>query len=197
MLEQEGMIGLSWFASLERNVFTTKVPVRTVDDLKALKLRVIQSSGYVESYKGIGASPTPLAYSELYMALQQGVIDGADTSPDQFLNDKFNEISKYFSLTRMHYMPVVFAVSKVFWDKLSPELQQALQEAADEAAAYDIQIFSEMHNESLEEMNNLGIEVIEIDTTPWIEATESVRSQILTTIPDGQSLYQEIVEAKQ
>ncbi|WP_134698722.1 TRAP transporter substrate-binding protein [Ammoniphilus sp. YIM 78166] len=196
MLQNQNIVGLAWFASLERNVFTSKKPVKTLEDIKTLKLRVIQSSGYVDAFKAVGANPTPLAYSELYLALQQGVVDGADTSPDQFILDKFYETSKYFSLTRMHYMPIAFMASKVTWDKLSPDLQQVMQEAAKEAAQFNIKTFKKSYTESLEEMKKKGTEVIEVDTKPWIQATEAARSDLLKKIPNGDALYKEIMDAK-
>lgn len=112
MLPQHDLVGLAWFSCLERNVFTANKPVRTLNDLKGLKIRVLQSPGYVNAFRALGANPTPLAYSELYLAVQQGVVDGGDTPPDQFVKDKFLEVAKNYSLTRINDQAIVFLMSK-------------------------------------------------------------------------------------
>jgi tripartite ATP-independent transporter DctP family solute receptor len=196
MLEEQNLVGLTWISVSERNIISTKKAVKNVEDMKNLKVRVLQSPGYVDVYKALGANPTPMPYGELYLSMQQGVVDGADIGADYMVQDKFPEVTDNFSLTRVHYMPVAMLISKVTWDKLTPELQQAVKEAAQEAAKYDLDVYKQQYNTGIEEMKKLGVNVIEIDTKPWIEATEAVRKNLIGKITDGESLYKEIQEAK-
>lgn len=119
MMKPVNMIGLTWLAVGERNLFTTKRPVNSLADMKDLKVRVMQSPGYIAGYKALGANPTPLAYNQLFLALSQGLVDGADTSPEQFVQDKFSDVAKHFYVTHVNYLPVVLAMSKASWDKLA------------------------------------------------------------------------------
>lgn len=192
MLKQHNMIGLAWMSVLERNVFTGKKPVKTMDDMKSLKIRVMQSPGYINAYKAVGANPSPLAYNELYLALQQGLVDGADTGPDQFVMDKFTEVSKFYSLTHVHYLPVAIVISKTTWDQLSPDLQKVVQEAATEAAQFDLKTYKKHYDESLTTIKSKGIQVIDVDTSLWAKATQEAIVGLLKDIPNGQVLYDEI-----
>jgi tripartite ATP-independent transporter DctP family solute receptor len=196
MLDKQNIVGLAWISVAERDVFTGKKPVKTLDDLKSLKLRVMQSPGYVNGYKALGANPTPMAYSEVYLALQQGLVDGGDTSPDQLVQDKFTEVTKYFSLTHVNYLPVVLAIGKTSWNKLTPVLQNVVRDAAKQAAEFDIQTYKKQYDESIDAMKKKGVEVIQVDTKPWAQATDSVRTDLLSKIPNGEALYKEIQDAK-
>jgi tripartite ATP-independent transporter DctP family solute receptor len=197
MLPSQNIVGLTWLSVLERDLFTTKKPIKTLADLKSLKLRVIQSPGYINGYRSLGANPTPLAYNELYLALQQGLVDGGETAPDQYIQDKFTEVSKYFSLTHVNYLPVALAISKSSWDKLSPDLQKVLQETAIEAAQFDIKTIKKQTEEAFVTMKQKGVEVVEVDTKPWEKAIEDARTDLLSKFPNGEALYKEILAAKQ
>jgi TRAP-type C4-dicarboxylate transport system substrate-binding protein len=190
------MIGLAWLSALERDVFTSKKSIASLDDLKGLKVRVMQSPGYIDGYRALGANPTPLAYNQLYLALQQGLVDGADTSPDQFVQDKFTEVAKHFYLTRTNYVCVVLAISKTSWNKLTPDFQRIFSEAAAQAAQFDIMEYKKKYDESLVLIKSKGIDVKELDVTPWMAATGKARDEILGRIPNGQALYNDIVAAK-
>jgi len=196
MLPQHDLVGLAWFSCLERNVFTATKPVRTLNDLKGLKIRVLQSPGYVSAFRALGANPTPLAYSELYLAVQQGVVDGGDTPPDQFVKDKFLEVAKNYSLTRINDQAIVFLMSKAVMDKLPKDDQNAILDAAKQAAQYDIKLYKDDTDKALKEIEQKGVHIIHVDTKPWIEATNAIRADLISKIPSGEPLYREIVAAK-
>jgi TRAP-type C4-dicarboxylate transport system substrate-binding protein len=176
----------------ERNLFTAKKPVTSLADMKDLKVRVMQSPGYIAGYKALGANPTPLPYNQLFLALSQGLVDGADTSPEQFIQDKFSDVSKHFYMTHVNYLPVVLAISKTAWDRLTPDQQKAFQAAAAIAAQADIKEYHKQYDAALEQMKKNGTQVTVVDTAPWAAATQTTREQLLTQIPDGHALYQEI-----
>lgn len=189
MLPKYNLVGLGWLSVMERNVFASR-PVDGEQGMHGLKLRVMQSPGYVKTYESLGVQPTPMAYGELYIALQQGVIDGADTSPDQFVMDKFTEVSKFYSITRVHYLPGLLVVSKRRWDSLSDEQKGWLQEAADEALAYGIEYYKRSYDESIERMQANGVTVVRTDVAPLRERTTKVREQLIDQVPDGRKLFE-------
>ena len=196
MLPAANIVGLAWLSVLERDLFTTKKPVNSLSDLKNMKIRVMQSPGYIAGYKALGANPTPMAYSQLFLALSQGLVDGADTSPDQMIQDKFSDISKHFYLTRVNYLPALITVGQNAWSRLSPDLQKALKEAADEAGRFHLVEYRKQYEKGLVQLKATGTMVHEVDTRAWIAATQAVRSQLTAKVPDGAALYAEIMAAR-
>jgi tripartite ATP-independent transporter DctP family solute receptor len=195
MLPQVNLVGLGFLSVMERNVFSAK-PVKTGTDMAGMKIRVMQSPGYVKAYESFGAQPTPMAYGDVYMALQQGVVDGADTSPDQFVMDKFIEVSKYYNLTKVHYLPALLIVSKPRWDKLSPEQRTILQQSADEALAESRAYYRKTYDESIERMRKAGVQVVESNLTQLKQASAKVDDSLLQAIPDGRKLFDKVQAAK-
>jgi tripartite ATP-independent transporter DctP family solute receptor len=196
MMKPYNLIGLAWISVGERNLFTGKKTITSLADVRDLKVRVMQSPGYIAGYKALGANPTPLAYNQVFLALSQGLVDGADTSPEQFIQDKFSDVSKHYYITHVNYMPVVLAISKAAWDKLTPDLQKAMQEAASEAAQFDLKEYKKEYAEALVQMKSQGVQVIDVDTKPWAVATEAVRKELVAKVPDGAALFEEISAAR-
>jgi TRAP-type transport system periplasmic protein len=195
MLEDKNLVGLGFLSVVERNVFAKK-PIKKIGDMKAQKLRVLQGPGHVTSYEALGAQPTPMAYSEVYTALQQGVVDGGDTTPDQFVNDKFIEVADTYNITKVHYLPLVLTMSKPIWDKMSAEDQKILKESAQEALAFQQDYYQEVYDENIGKIKEAGIKVVEPDLAPFKESTKKVYDEVLKNIPNGQELMKEIEDAK-
>lgn len=195
MLPKYGMIGLGWAWPNERNLFSNK-PIRKPEDLKNFKTRVLSAPGYVKAYESLGASPTPFTYSGIYTAAQQGVLDGADVPPDQYVMDKFVEVSKYYNKTKIHYVPMVVVVSKLQWDAMTRDQQQALQESADEALEYGREFNKTYYNAFYEQMKQAGIEIIEPDIASFKEASKQTYDSILKDVPNGRELLKLIETAK-
>lgn len=196
MLPQHGLIGLGWLSVMERNVFSSK-PINSLPNMKGMKIRVMEAPGYVQAYTALGATPTPMAYNEVYTALQQGVVDGGDTSPDQFNEDKFIEVAKYYNITHVHYLPAVLLVSKKTYDTWSPDIQKAVQDSASEALKYGRDYYKEAYKKSLDKAREKGVQVIQTDVAPFKEAVKPVYDKLLKDIPQGEELYKAIQEAKQ
>lgn len=196
MMDKANMVGLAWISVGERNLFTAKKTIDKVDDLKDLKVRVMQSPGYIAGYKALGANPTPLAYNQLFLALSQGLVDAADTSPEQFIQDKFADVAKHYYITHVNYLPVVMAMSKTTWNKLSPDQQKAVREAAQQAAQFDLKEYHREYDAAIAQMKQRGIEVKVVDTKPWAATTEAARKEILSKIENGPANYQEIMAAR-
>lgn len=185
-LDKHGLVGLGWISSLERNIYGTR-KIETPADMEAMKIRVIQSPGYVRAYEALGAQPTPMAYSEVYLALQTGVIDAGEASPDTMIQDKFAEVSKYYNMVKIHYMPAILLMSKSRMDRLSPEHQQILREAADEAVKHGIQYYADGYAEAMEQIAAMGVEIVNPDVDKFREVTTTLYPSLLADIPDGEA----------
>jgi tripartite ATP-independent transporter DctP family solute receptor len=195
MLPKYNLVGLGFLSVMERNVFSSK-PINSGADMAGMKLRVMQSPGYVKAYESFGAQPTPMAYGDVYMSLQQGVVDGADTSPDQFVMDKFVEVSKYYNLTKVHYLPALLIVSKLKWDKLTPQQQAIVKSSADEALADSRAYYKKSYADSIERMKKAGVTVVEPNLAPMKQTSSKVDADLLANIPDGKKLYDKVQAAK-
>ena len=195
MLPKYNLVGLGFLSVMERNVFSSK-PINSGSDMAGMKLRVMQSPGYVKAYESFGAQPTPMAYGDVYMSLQQGVVDGADTSPDQFVMDKFVEVSKYYNLTKVHYLPALLIISKPKWDKLTPQQQAIVKSSADEALADSRAYYKKSYADSIERMKKAGVTVVEPNLAPMKQTSSKVDADLLTNIPDGKKLWDKVQAAK-
>jgi tripartite ATP-independent transporter DctP family solute receptor len=186
LLPQYGMVGLGFISALERNTFTNGRAIKTAADMQGLKIRVIPGPGYVTAYKALGAQPTPMAYTELYMALQNGTVDAGENSPDVFLQDRFIEVSKTFSLTKIMYMPAVIIISKTKWDSFTPEQQKIFRDAAAEAVTYAIDHYKKDYAATLETIKAGGkVQIIEPDLASFRTTAPEVYAALLKEFPQA------------
>lgn len=132
-----GIEVLTCYASGFRQLSNSVRPVNTIEDVKGLKIRTPEAAVYVNTMEAIGASPTPLAWSEVFSALQTGVVDGQETPMSVFLSDNLGEVQKYFAFTNYMVDPIIFAVSNNFMGQLSPEEQKIVRDSAYEAALHE------------------------------------------------------------
>jgi tripartite ATP-independent transporter DctP family solute receptor len=156
------MRGLCYYDSGSRS-FYTKRPVRTPADLKGLKIRVQESPMAFALIRAFGASATPISFGELYTALQQGVVDGAENNPPSFHLARHYEVCKFYSLDEHTSVPDVVIVSTHFWAGLTPQQQKWMQEAADESAVFQRKLWMESTAESLAAVAKAGVEIIRPD----------------------------------
>lgn len=161
------MRGLCYYDSGSRS-FYTKRAVRTPDDLKGMKIRVQESPMAFALIRAFGASATPIAFGELYTALQQGVVDGAENNPPSFHLARHYEVCKFYSLDEHTSVPDVVIVSTHFWNSLSAQEQKWLQEAADESAVYQRKLWATSTAESLAAVEKAGVEVIRPDKAAFV-----------------------------
>ncbi len=157
------MRGLCYYDSGSRSFYTKGKPVRTPADLKGLKIRVQESPMAFALIRAFGASATPISWGELYTALQQGVVDGAENNPPSFHLARHYEVCKYYSLDEHTSIPDVVLISTHFWNSLSPPEQKWLQEAADESAVYQRKLWDESTATSLAAVEKAGVEIIRPD----------------------------------
>jgi tripartite ATP-independent transporter DctP family solute receptor len=161
-LPEHNLIGLGYWENGFRNLTNSKHPVAKPDDFKGLKIRTMQNQVHLEAFQALGANPTPMAFSEVFSALESKTVDGQENPLATIKSNKFNEVQDYLSVTKHVYTPFVFLVSKKFWDKLSTEEQKILQEAAVEAGTYQRELNRAENQKALEELKAAGMQVNEV-----------------------------------
>ena len=136
LLEDKGLIGLSYWELGYRHMTNSKRPLNKVEDIEGLKLRVIPNPINVEWVKALGANPTPLPFPEVYGALEQKAIDGQENPIAVIAANKFWEVQKHIALTNHQYNPQSVIFSKKVWDTLSPAERKIIDDSSDEATKY-------------------------------------------------------------
>ncbi len=187
--EKYWLRGLTYFDAGQRS-FYSKEPIRTPDDLKGKKIRVQESVTAMNLITSLGGAPTPISWGELYTALQQGVVDGAENNPPSFYTSRHYEVCKYYTLNEHTSVPDMLAISTIAWDRLSPQEQQWLQEAADEAKVYQRKLWQEAEKEALDAVKAAGVEIIIPDKTLFSEKTKG----LFEDYKDDPEKYQLILE---
>ena len=161
-LPEHGLVGLAYWENGFRNVTNSKRPITRVEDLAGLKIRVMQNPVYMDTFKTMDANPVPMAFGELFTALETKTVDAQENPYSIILGNKFNEVQKYLSVTRHSYNAFIVLMSKQFWDKLSPAEKQIMQEAAIEARTYERQVARTAAGKDLEALKAKGMQVNEL-----------------------------------
>ncbi|MDN5217025.1 TRAP transporter substrate-binding protein [Fulvivirgaceae bacterium BMA12] len=159
--------GLTFYDAGSRSFYTKERPVHTPEDLSGLKIRVMESVTAMGMVRSLGGSPTPISWGELYTALQQGVVDGAENNPPSFYLSRHYEVCKYYSLDEHTTLPDVVLIGTHIWDRLTPQQQEWLQEAVDESAVYQRKLWDESEQEALEAVKKAGVEIITPDKSTF------------------------------
>ncbi len=168
-LEPKGIKTITWITSGARNFFTQK-PIRTPADRKGMKIRVMASPVMIDTMKAMGASGVPVAWGELYTALQTGVVDGGENNHPSVISMKFYEVSKYYTIDEHMRIPDVNIISTKVFDKLTKSQQAAIIKAGEEATAYMRGAWKIAEVEDLAKIKGLMKEVITVDKKPFMEA---------------------------
>ena len=173
--EESGIKILSWFDNGFKNVSNNVRPIKTIDDYKGLKIRTSESEVYLKLYEALGATPTAMAVGEVYTAIQTGVVDGQDNTTANFVKNKYAEVQKYFTVTNHIYTAEPLIINLDKFNSLTADQQNALIEAAQEAAEYERELSIEAEESDLQAIKDAGVEVTEItDKAPLIEAAQVV-----------------------
>lgn len=166
---KQGMIGLMWVDDGCRSIYAGK-PVRRPEDLKGLKIRVQPSEVQIQALNAMGGIATPLAFGEVYLALQQKVLDGAENSPVLFHTSKHWEVSKVYSLTEQFWSVHSLLVNQRWWQKLPPDIQTAFREAARDAEAHFREIYVADEQKALDRLKEKGVQVVTDVDRPAFQA---------------------------
>lgn len=175
----KGFIGLTYYDAGSRS-FYAKKPIKSPADLKGLKVRVQPSPSALEMMKLMGASATPLAFGELYTALQQGVVDAAENNPTALTLMRHGEVSKFFSEDEHTIIPDVLLISEKSWAKLTPEQQKAVKQAAEHSMMTHKDLWVKMTNEEIKKAKEtMGVEFVKVDKQPFIDAVKPMHDKAL------------------
>ncbi|MBN6067101.1 TRAP transporter substrate-binding protein [Aggregatibacter actinomycetemcomitans] len=173
-LDAQGMKGLAFWEVGFRAFTNSKHPVTKPSDIKGLKVRTNQNPMYIQAFTILGANPVPMPLAELYTALETKAVDAQEHPIGIVWSSKLYEVQKYFSFTNHGYTPLIVVMNKAKFDSLSPQLQQAIVESAQEAGKYQRQLNFDNEQGIVEKMKKEGVEFVEqLDTKPFKEAVES------------------------
>jgi len=180
--EPHGLVGLAYYDGGSRSFYNSEKPITSMADLAGMKVRVMQSDIFVDMMSALGASATPMPYGEVYSAIQTGVIEGAENNWPSYESSGHFEVAKYYTLDEHLIVPEVLVMSKMNWDKLSPEDQAVVKQAAKDSVPVMRELWAAREKESEEKVMAAGVEVVkDIDKTPFIEAMVPVYEKHVTS----------------
>jgi len=191
-LEGTGIKGLAFWENGFRNITNSRRPIEVPEDMEGLKIRTMENQIHMDSFRQVGADPTPMAFGELFTALQQGTVDGQENPLPIISVSRFYEVQDHLALTGHFYAPAPLLVSGALWDSLTDEEKEIFQEAANEATGIQRDMIQEMDDRLVEELEAEGMQITTPDVAPWQEAMAPVYEQWEDTI--GADLIQQIQE---
>ena len=163
-----------------RHIMSNK-PVRTMDDLKGLKIRTMQSKYHMAAFNAFGANATPISYAELYSSLQTGVVDGAEAANTNYFEKKFYEVAPYWGQVGWTILTAPLIMSEKKFASLPSDVQQALLEGGNKAAAWEQDYYASVDKGRLDDVRNAGVSITKLDIAPFQKASEKVYAEFLTT----------------
>jgi tripartite ATP-independent transporter DctP family solute receptor len=184
--------GLCFYDAGKRSFYTKNKPVDSPADIKGLKIRVMESPTAVRLIQSFGGSPTPVSFGELYTALQQGIVDGAENNPPSLLTSRHYEVCKFYSINEHTAVPDMMIVSTKVWERLSDQEKQWLQEAADESATFQYKLWAESVEESMRILQEAGVQVSYPDKALFEKEVQQVYEMLKVEDPEMYALVQKI-----
>jgi tripartite ATP-independent transporter DctP family solute receptor len=192
----QGMIGLAFYDSGARSLYTAKKPVKAVADMKGMKIRVQQSDLFVAMIEALGANPTPMPYGEVYTGLKTGIVDGAENNWPSYESSRHFEAAKYYNLTEHSLVPEVLVFSKKIWDGLSKEDQAIIRKSAKDSVPYMRKLWDEREIKSRKTAEAGGAQVTPVaNKQEFVDAMKPVYAKFANT-PKLQELVKRIQETK-
>ena len=192
----QGFIGLAWYDSGARSIYTVKKPIKTLADAKGLKVRVQQSDLWVSLLEAMGANATPMPIGEVYTGLKTGLIDAAENNLPSFDGFKHFEAVKFYSHTEHSMAPEMLVISKAIFDKMSPADQALFRKAAKESVTFQRQKWDEQEAKALDIVVKAGSTIVkDVDKASFKAAMQPVYAKFITT-PDLQRLVKAVQDNK-
>lgn len=173
--------GLGYYDAGSRSFYTVNKPIRTPADLAGVKVRVQPSPTSIKMVRSMGGSATPVSWGELYTALQQGVVDGAENNPPSFYSSHHYEVARYYTLNEHTMVPDILIVSQHVWQNLDPQQQAWLQLAVDESVVYQRELWKAASEEALRIVSEAGVEIIVPDKAPFMELVRPMQEALRGT----------------
>ena len=169
-----GLIGLAWMSGGTRNVYNSKKPIKTMEDFKGLKIRMMGNPIFVDTMNAMGGNGVAMGYDQLINALQTGVVDGAENNEPSYSSGQHYRYAKYYSMTQHLIIPEILVFSKRTWQTLSKEDQDLIMKAAKESQTEQWALWAEFEKKSIADMKANGVEIIPVDNKAMAEAVKKV-----------------------
>src|ERR1700694_3912538 len=170
-----GLVAICWMDAGARSLYDTKKAIKTIDDLKGMKFRVMGNPMFVDMMNALGGNGVSMGYDQVFSALQTGVVDGAENNPPSFVFDNHYQVAKYYTLTEHLIVPEILVFSRKTWDTLSGEERELLKKFGREAQLEERVLWNEYQRQALEKAKAAGIQIIEIaDKKPFQDAVKPV-----------------------
>ncbi|KQW52194.1 MULTISPECIES: TRAP transporter substrate-binding protein [unclassified Roseateles] len=192
--EHQGLVGLALYDSGARSVYARK-PIKTLADMKGLKIRVQQTDLWVAAMTALGANPSPMPIGEVYTGLKTSLIDAAENNIPSYEGFRHFEAAKFYSRTEHSMTPDALFISKRVWDKLKPEQQAQLREAAKASVAVQRERWDAQEAKALAIVKAAGSEIVETDREAFRKAVQPVNAKFVST-PELQALVKAIQDIK-
>ena len=177
--EAQGFIGLAFYDSGARSIYTVKKPIKTWADAKGLKVRVQQSDLWVSLLEAMGANATPMPFGEVYTALKTGLVDAAENNYPSYESSRHFEVARFYNKTEHSMAPEILLFSKRVWDTLSAEEQKQIRTAAKESVTYMRKLWDEREEKSLAVVKAAGVQLVEVDKASFQLAMKPVYDKFL------------------
>lgn len=193
--EPHGLVGLAFYDSGARSFYTTKKAIRSIDDMKGLKIRVQQSDLWIAMMQAFGANPTPMPMGEVYSSLETGVVDGAENNWPSYESARHYEIAKNYTLTEHSLNPEILVMSKISWDKLTPEDQKIFRQAAKDSVVKMRELWTAREKSSEAKVRAGGANVIKVNKDEFSAVMKPVYDKFVTD-PKQKALLEQIQAVK-
>ena len=188
-----GFEAVTWIDAGTRNFYTVSTPINTPADLKGLKIRVQQSPASVGMAQAFGAAASPMSFGEVYTAIQQGVIDGAENNELALTNNKHGEVAKYYTYNKHQMVPDMLIGNLKFLEGLSDEEREIFEKAAEISTEVEMEAWDEQVEEAKKiAQDEMGVEFIEVDTELFREKVLTLQQEMLEENPNIRELYDHI-----
>lgn len=195
-VESQGFIGLAFYDSGSRSMYTPAKPIKSVADMKGMKVRVQQSDLWVDLMKALGANATPLPYAEVYTALKTGVVDAAENNWPSYESSRHFEVAKFYSLTDHSMAPEILVFSKRIWDTLTDEERKIIRATAKESVPYMRKQWDDREQASRKTVEAAGSTIVaDVDKKSFQDAVKPVYDKYAAD-PKLQSLIQRVRDTK-
>jgi len=192
--DDKGIHGLAYWEAGFRHVTNNKRPVNSPSDMAGLKIRLMENKVHLAAFKALGANPTPMAWGEVFAALQQGVLDGMEGPIPLVYTSKIYEVQKYLSLTGHFYSPSLWFISVKTWTKLPPDIKKVFADTSIEIGTFERNLMTEQEDAQVPLLRSKGMQVITPDKRPFQEAIKAVYKQFEPTF--GKDRIQAILDTK-
>jgi len=191
-LEPANFVGLAWYDSGARNFYNSKKEIKSVADLKGMKIRVQESQLMMGLVSALGAVPTPMPFGEVYSALQTGVIDGAENNWPSYFSTSHYEVAKYFTLDGHTRVPEILIASKISMDKLSKEDREIIKQAAKDSMPHQIKLWKEFEKVAEDKVRAAGSIITELTPEALVEFQNAMQPMYDALSPELQEVVKKI-----